>query len=85
MIPTISTKLLSFDKETNILSGEISSLQLEGFPPHFFIKSEKTGLSFMVEIDHREADLDGDILYYSYKPMDTTSSIASIRIQIFND
>ncbi len=73
-----------WDKDCRTLTGEISELRLPGFPDQILISSEKTPTKFMFEAVRSERR-DGDLLFVEYKPVQTQSALADIRIFIYND
>jgi hypothetical protein len=82
---TLKAAQFDWSKEERLMTGEMSELCLDYWPDMILIESERTNSKILFEIDHTQYDRDDDIQYVKYRPIQTQSAIADIRMMIFND
>ncbi len=82
---TLKAAQFDWSKEERLMTGEMSELRLEHWPDMILVESERTGSKVLFEIEHTQYDREYDIQYVKYRPIQTQSAIADIRMMIFND
>lgn len=84
-VPFLHTTRFQWDKDARTLTADMSELELANWPVNIQVYSPTSERSFMFETDEVKKDADGGIMFISYKPIATQSSISDIRLTIFND